>query len=717
MVLYSEGHHYNSDADMWYHIYNVANKSWSSAQKVVGKLRSCAYAQVAEDDDGNLHMVYMDGNASANRDIYYIKYNLASGNWGGRNLVYESPGVNSSWPRIALDSGKIYVNWGHNYSQEGWIMDICMVENDMNGTWPIPKGERKTISDMPTTTSIHSHFVVKDGKVHCIWMDDNHKQDHWNIYYGAGQYNQSINNWEWTNPIRLRPSDAAQYYPAICMDDNNKLHVIYSNKQNPVWHIIKEGDTWKAPKVISSGGTDQNVFAFVKFDQGLLHSVIRQGPAIFYVRGLPDGTWANPIKVADCEFPEYPTLDVDENGDVHVVYSDGDRSHPRNIYYAKVELPGKPPTAIIKTDKTTGLTPLTINFNGSDSTDDGKIEGYRWSFGDGSSAEGKRVSHTYKTAGTYTAVLSIIDNIMRVGTASVEIEVSTGDPQPKIEVSATQGMIPLTVEFDGSGSADFDGEIVAYAWNFGDGASASGVTAVHTYENGGKYPATLTVTDNDNKKATATQEIKVYQKPVAIFTATPMVGKAPLEVQFDASDSYDPDGSINTYKWDYGDGMNSLSKKEKHTYSTPGTFLVVCTIVDDDRYTSTATTEIRILDKPLPPQNINVMLISNKTFLFTDYFNRVTWDENPDNSGLFNPAQYRIYRKTASETEYTFVDQVAAGTFSYEVRGFANQQEAAGYMYAVTVVDDSGLESLYSPSGTVVSVEVKTPTKIGSIKK
>jgi PKD repeat protein len=143
------------------------------------------------------------------------------------------------------------------------------------------------------------------------------------------------------------------------------------------------------------------------------------------------------------------------------------------------------------------------------------------------------------------------------------------------------GMIPLTVLFDGSSSSDFDGNIVSYTWDFGDGTSDNSETATHTYETGGDFTATLIVTDNDGKTGTASQNIIVYQKPEASFTASPEIGIAPLEVSFDATASVDVDGQVESYQWDFGDGMTGDSEEIVHTYSTAGTFLVVLTAMDD----------------------------------------------------------------------------------------------------------------------------------------
>ena len=699
MVIYSEGHSFNGDAILYFHIYDKETGFWSGPKVAVPKYFSSAYAQIDDDDDGNLHMVYHDGNASSNREIYYAMYNISTQKWGSRHLVYQSSGLNSTWPRIQVEGEKLYFVWSHNYDSNIGEMDIVMVENTIGGTWPVDKAKRQTISDTSQSVSIHADFKYRDGKIYCIWMDDNHKVANWNVYYNEGTYNAKANSWQWGTAYQAFPSAPAQYYPALALDDEGVVHVVYSNKQNPIWHARKIGNAWKAPQEISTGRTPITMFLVLKYKNGLLHTVWRQGTDVYYGRGLTDGTWAEPVKIAAGKYPGYPGLDVDNEGGVHVVWTDDTDSHPRNVYYTKVDLPGNPPTAVIKAIPTSGLTPLTVTFIGTDSSDpDGNIVDYRWNFGDGTKASGKRVKHTYTEAGTYYAILTVIDNDMRTGTAQVEIFVSTGEPVPVISVSASSGMIPLTVAFDGSGSSDFDGQIVTYLWNFGDGTSVEGVTATHTYENGGKYTASLTVTDDDGKTGTAYQEITVFQKPVAIFTATPDIGKAPLEVSFDASDSYDPDGYVNTYKWDYGDGFYSLSKREKHTYSTPGTFLVVFTAVDDDHVTDTATTVIRVLDKPLPPTNVAVQTLINRSFMFTDYINKITWQEDSDNSGLFTVAAYRIYRKaqTADDSQFTLLTEVSASTFEYQDRGLSGADEASGYVYVITSVDDAGLESLHS---------------------
>ena len=67
----------------------------------------------------------------------------------------------------------------------------------------------------------------------------------------------------------------------------------------------------------------------------------------------------------------------------------------------------------------------------------------------------------------------------------------------------------LGVSVDGSTSSDSDGTIASYAWNFGDSATATGVTASHTYGSDGTYTVTLTVTDNSGATHTTTHSVTV----------------------------------------------------------------------------------------------------------------------------------------------------------------------------------------------------------------
>ena len=75
--------------------------------------------------------------------------------------------------------------------------------------------------------------------------------------------------------------------------------------------------------------------------------------------------------------------------------------------------------------------------------------------------------------------------------------------------------------------------------------------------------------------------------PVASFTVDLDVAPVSQSLGFDASDSYDPDGSIASYSWDYGDGETGEGASSVHVYEQPGEYLVILTVVDDSGATDT----------------------------------------------------------------------------------------------------------------------------------
>jgi probable HAF family extracellular repeat protein len=82
--------------------------------------------------------------------------------------------------------------------------------------------------------------------------------------------------------------------------------------------------------------------------------------------------------------------------------------------------------------------------------------------------------------------------------------------------------------------------------------------------------------------------------PVAVATSDVWRGRAPLTVNFDATGSYDTDGSIVSYAWDFGDGSVGTGATASHTYTRRGIYVAVVTVTDDQGLTSTAQIEIRV---------------------------------------------------------------------------------------------------------------------------
>jgi len=102
-------------------------------------------------------------------------------------------------------------------------------------------------------------------------------------------------------------------------------------------------------------------------------------------------------------------------------------------------------------------------------------------------------------------------------------------------------------------------------------------------------PGAVNVPTTFNETSVEVTEASTNQDPNASFTATPMGGTAPVEVDFNASASSDSDGSISNYAWDFGDGNNGSGVSPSHTYQSAGNFTVTLTVTDNDGATDTET--------------------------------------------------------------------------------------------------------------------------------
>jgi len=154
-------------------------------------------------------------------------------------------------------------------------------------------------------------------------------------------------------------------------------------------------------------------------------------------------------------------------------------------------------------------------------------------------------------------------------------------PQARFTTSRSLAAPWEIVAFDAESSTDPDGTIVSYMWDFGDGFTANGVLVRHAYVHSGRFSVVLTVVDNSQTSTTATSEITVDFPPIAAFSASVKAAPRGLPILFDASASMDPDGSIVSYAWDFGDGQTGAGISVTHAYATNGTFTVRLTVTDD----------------------------------------------------------------------------------------------------------------------------------------
>ena len=294
--------------------------------------------------------------------------------------------------------------------------------------------------------------------------------------------------------------------------------------------------------------------------------------------------------------------------------------------------PDQAPTASF----VTSINGSTVFFDGSASSSPvGSIATYKWNFGDGTVTVTTTIpttSHTYDEGGIFTASLTVT-NTAGTSTTTVftgQMVTNYGLPRAQATLPVTISPLPYgvsitpdqaptaafttsingsTVFFDGSGSSSPVGSIATYKWNFGDGTlpvTTTIPTTSHTYDEGGIFTVSLTVTNTAGTSTTTVftgQMVTNYGLPRAQTTLPVTVSPLPYGVSitpdqaptaafttsingstvfFDGSFSSSPVGSIASYAWNFGDGTANTTTIPtiSHIYGRGGSFTASLTVTN-----------------------------------------------------------------------------------------------------------------------------------------
>lgn len=176
-------------------------------------------------------------------------------------------------------------------------------------------------------------------------------------------------------------------------------------------------------------------------------------------------------------------------------------------------------------------TPVTFDARGRD-PDGGDVE-FRWSFDDGTTEVGPRVTHSFSEAGTYTIVLDVTDEEQSTTQTTITVQVTDLDPTAEITLPTRDEtyLVGREVEFEAQGS-DPDGGDVEYRWDFDDGSTAFGPSATHTFGERGTYDVTLTITDDEGSTSEARLTVEVRPPGVVDIIVATVQSLSPTERVF-----------------------------------------------------------------------------------------------------------------------------------------------------------------------------------------
>ncbi len=214
----------------------------------------------------------------------------------------------------------------------------------------------------------------------------------------------------------------------------------------------------------------------------------------------------------------------------------------------------------------------------------GSVNSWNWDFGDGNtSTTGPVVQHTYASSGSYLASMEVDGGVGCTDIiyhAITVIDVLT----PVIGAQDTACVFEA-IQFQDL-SVTTSGSITGWSWDFGDGSTSNLENPIHVYSTPGIYNVSLDVTTSSGCTNTGTFTLEVFAPPVADFTLTiPCEGQPTIF----ADSSYDTNGSITFWEWEFGDGSPlDFTQNPQHLYTNAGSYPVTLIVESSNGCSDTA---------------------------------------------------------------------------------------------------------------------------------
>jgi PKD repeat protein len=273
---------------------------------------------------------------------------------------------------------------------------------------------------------------------------------------------------------------------------------------------------------------------------------------------------------------------------------------------------------------------------------------------------------------------------------------STGPTISRFTFSPTNPTINQDVSFNGASSTVSNG---TFNWDFGDGQTATGVSATHRYNRGGTFTVTLTVTSDTKATSTSSRTVNVsttLPANTANFTFSPTAPSINQDVTFTATTTAAGPGFPGfpggggggvtpvqgaTYNWDFGDGTTGTGPSTTHRFTRAGTFAVTLRVTNDSGLTATTTRQLTV-SGTLPAGSAN--------FVFSPT------DPRTDDTVFFNASVSTV---TNASYSWDFGD----GTNGSGVAPTHSYSQARTYTVTLTVRSDLGQTASVSKEVTVVA--------------
>lgn len=224
------------------------------------------------------------------------------------------------------------------------------------------------------------------------------------------------------------------------------------------------------------------------------------------------------------------------------------------------------PVVTFSANTTIGCLPAVIDFTGSATTTDGTIDSYKWNLGDGATAEGTNVQHTYTQTGYYNVVLKATSSNGCVGErfANRYMRVVAGIVADFTSKPPAQCKAPFNVAFTNESSGP---GTLTYLWEFGDGTTSTAKNPAVTYNSSDNYDVKLTTTSSFGCQSTVDSII-----PVTTYATTFTIpDSACTDQQINFQNGSAPGAST---VWSFGDGTQTSEFSPVKSYASPNNYTV-----------------------------------------------------------------------------------------------------------------------------------------------
>lgn len=336
--------------DIYYNMSFDKGDNWEGDKRIYSIEKEPKCVDLDADANGNFHLIYSDGVASAEREIYHREFKNNS--WGPETQISTSID-NANWCEVACDGTKVHIVWYQELGGGNKPTIYLKTRND-DGSWPsTPEDVMKDSSN----GGVYPCVAAAGGNVYVAWQRQNYSGDSLQSKEAVFREKRG-NSWQPTVPL------GSWAYPGIAADTLGNAHVIWSDQSKAKYKMKRSDDSWEDMIQVDTSAATVGFYQ-VEFKNNTLIAVFMQNST----RGSDDysvwyrtrqisqggfGPFGPAIETSSGRRSDLPHAAMDNEGYAHLLWTDEfvETDGDPNVFYNKF-LVGGPAAPFIALDKYT----------------------------------------------------------------------------------------------------------------------------------------------------------------------------------------------------------------------------------------------------------------------------------------------------------------------------------------------------------------------------